>query len=118
MIEQNLALDGKVHFSRSVVADYSYGNDYGFGDGNGDYSDSSTDTGNTLAPKDKDGNFVVDDMVLTPERYNFEFGTDGDSNGTMNVEQYRWENGVVPYEFSTKIGKVNEYMSTQERSHQ
>ena len=92
--------------------DYSYGDDYGFDDG--DYSDSSNALDNALPlpPKDEDGNYVIHDMVFTPKQYNSVFGQKGDrvADGPLDAgirgRRYRWKAGVIPYEFAPQIGKV------------
>ena len=49
-------------------------------------------------------------MILTPERYNFEFGPRGEGDGIIssgiNGDQYRWDGRVVPYQFSPEISKM------------
>ena len=97
--------------------DYSYGDDsvdYGFGggdvDADGDYPDPDGDLGNEIAPQDEDGNFVVGDMILSPEQYDFEYGTGGDGDGPIDSgirgNQFRWNNRVVPYGFARGISEA------------
>ena len=86
---------------------YSDDPDYGFGNGEGDYPDPNIDLGNELAPQDNDGNFLVGDMILSPEQYNFEYGPSSDGDGPIDSgirgNQFRWNSGIVPYEYERGI---------------
>ena len=86
-------------------------NDYGEDD-TGFYP-SDPDLGSTTTdPKDEDGNFVVGDMILSPEQYAYQFGPangDGD-DGPLNAgrpnPRFRWEGGLVPYEFQRGLSEL------------
>ena len=55
--------------------------------------------------RDEEGNFVVGDMVLSPEQFDYEFGDDPSVNSGIAGERFRWPGGVVPYQFERGICK-------------
>ena len=84
-----------------------YKEDVGEDDQN--YDDISTSPDDDPLPeRDEDGNYVIGDMILNPEQFNYAYGKADDGEvvqSGINGERYRWPGGVVPYEFSRGISK-------------
>ena len=47
----------------------------------------------------EEGNFVIDDMILTKEQAMSYFGISSNYNSGKQGERYRWPNGILPYSF-------------------
>ena len=61
---------------------------------------------------DADGNYQLDDMVLTEEQFKRNLGTDEEKAALMdrqgiNGNSYRWTNKELPFEFSSEVTSSN-----------
>ena len=61
---------------------------------------------------DANGNYQLDDMVLTEEQFKRNLGTDEEKAALMdrqgiNGNSYRWPNKELPFEFSSEVTSSN-----------
>lgn len=89
---------------------YDSSTDYYDDDSTDDSTDVSLDIENALEQltPDTDGNFLVDDMILTQDQFNFEFGgpiADDIRDSGRRRKKYRWKKRIVYYDFSPEFSE-------------
>ena len=62
--------------------------------------------------RDENGNYRIDDMVLTEEQFKLNYGTEEEKKEFFDRQgipgsQYRWPNNELPYQFSSEITSSN-----------
>ena len=55
---------------------------------------------------DENGDYIVDDLRLTPEQFRANYGTD-EERQAIPYDSYRWTGGVVPYKLEKSVSKQN-----------
>ena len=60
---------------------------------------------NSILP-DKDGNYIIEDMIYSEDQYKWYFGTEEEMELARNAEPWvksKWPNGELPYKISDEI---------------
>ncbi|TRY73693.1 hypothetical protein TCAL_15754 [Tigriopus californicus] len=65
--------------------------DYAYGSAGANPAQQESDI-----PRDEDGNYIVGDMILSPEQYKADFLGE-DLRSGIRGDKYRWPGGIIPY---------------------
>ena len=56
---------------------------------------------------DANGDYIIDDLRLTPEQFRANYGTEEEMRQATPYTQYRWTGGVVPYKLEDNVSSGN-----------